>query len=276
MVKGADPVLAIKLNDTNPVQYCSGLKLVAENLTIEGTFAITGMKISISQGFIPGEDLLDYSNSIGTIQGNWSEQQGYLLLKPNGTSTPSKEDYRDAIKSVTYRNIKPIPTLGNRKISISLDDADYFEGHFYQFISKPGITWTAARDEAAATKYHSLLIGYLATITSKNENDFINLKTQGLGWIGASDHATEGEWRWVTGPEGTMEVGKGLLFWKGTGGQAKADPANYGPVNSAYQNWNRWDTSNPGNDKMHYEPNDYDNVNIDHEEDFAHITFSKL
>jgi len=58
------------------------------------------------------------------------------------------------------------------------------------------------------------LRGYLATITSQVENDFIKGKTKGVGWIGASDAAVEGDWRWVTGPEGLEDGGKGLLFWR--------------------------------------------------------------
>ena len=125
-------------------------------------------------------------------------------------------------------------------------------------------------------KYHGLQ-GYLATITSAEENAFIQSKTNGVGWIGASDHAVEGEWRWVTGPEGLEEGGKGRLFFRGSGGQAKADPINLGPVKDAfgipaYQDWNRWNDS-PTGSNMQYEPNDNSHVNIDHEEDYAHITF---
>jgi len=244
--KGADPLLAIKLNYDSPVQYCNTPVFVAGNLTIEGTFAITGMKISFSQGFVPGEDELVYSDAIATIKGDWAAQQGYLLLKPNGTSVPTREDYRDAIKSVTYKNNKPIPTLGIRKISITLDDADYFEGHFYQFVSKSEISWRTARDEAASTLYHGLLKGYLATITSEGESHFISQKAKGVGWIGASDEAKEGDWRWITGPEGLDEGGLGVLFYI----------KNSGPYLGRYSNWDAGEPNNSGNN-----------------EDYAHIFY---
>jgi hypothetical protein len=57
--------------------------------------------------------------------------------------------------------------------------------------------------------------GYLATVTSKSENDFLiaNIgplrSPRGDLWIGGTDDPIDGEWRWVTGPEA------GTLFWRG-------------------------------------------------------------
>jgi len=92
------------------------------------------------------------------------------------------------------------------------------------------------------------LRGYLATVTSQVENDFIRLKTKGVGWIGASDEAVEGQWRWVTGLEGLEDGGKGRLFW------------NNGPIAGQYTNWNAG------------EPNDCC-TSAPHEENYAHITY---
>ena len=259
IAKGADPLLAIRLNnDDKPVQYCTTPKYVAESLTIDGTFAITGMFVSISQGYISGEDELAYSGAISSIKGTWDALKGVMHLVPTGSVTPTNYDYRDAIKTVTYKNNKTVPTLGVREISITLDDADYLDEtkHFYQFISAPGIYWKDARDKAASTFYHDVLRGYLATITSQKENNFINLRTNLAGWIGATDETVEGDWRWVTGPEGQLNGGQGLLFWKGTGAQAKTNPAMYGSQNNAYQNWNT----------VNNEPNNANNEN------YAHIT----
>ena len=85
---------------------------------------------------------------------------------------------------------------------------------------------------------------YLSTITSKEESDFIRLKTKGVGYIGASDKDVEGEWRWLTGPEGMENIGKGRLFWRGTGAQAVSNPTVYGPVSGAFNNWDRLEPNN--------------------------------
>ena len=276
--KAADPVLTIKLTDSTPVQYCNGPVPFAESLIVEGNFILPGMKISINEGYNEGEDTLVYSGSIGNIVGTWYSLQGYLILK--GDANTTVDNYRDAIKSVRYKNNKLIPTLGTRKITISLDDADYYigTGHFYRFVSKSGIKWTDAEGEAKSDQmmYYGLR-GYLATITSMFENSFIQSKTKGVGWIGASDAAKEGEWRWVTGPEG---LNGGLLFWKGTGYQAKMNnPAGaYGPVNGAYHNWNKWDqgvsSSLPSStwEPNNTGPNGTTGPNADPGEDYAHIT----
>ncbi|MEI6139409.1 MAG: PKD domain-containing protein [Mariniphaga sp.] len=234
--KGADP-FAIKLNNTNPVQFCVDPVLVADHLTIEGAANIQGIKISIS-GFIQGEDELLYT---GILSSNWSSAKGELEL----TGTSNAQDYVDALRSIRYRNNKNVPTLGLRKMTISLNDVDYLPDtqHFYRFIPKSGSRWTEARAESETTTYYGLQ-GYLATITSKVENDFIVLKTQMPGYIGASDAAIDGEWRWVTGPEGLENLGKGRLFWRGTGSQAQSNPALYGPVNGEYSNWDRLEPNN--------------------------------
>lgn len=227
-----------------PVQFCTAPELIAKDLTVDGTFSIKGMKISFSEGYKTGEDELIYSGSIGNIVSTWFAGQGYLLLKGDGNTT--NENYRDAIRLVTYKNNNVIPTLGSRKISITLEDADYLPetGHFYRFVEKSDLSWSTANAEAQSTVYYGLK-GYLATITSKVENDFIKLKTKGVGWIGASDAGAEGQWRWVTGPEGLEDNGKGQLFFiTGTG-----------PYQGRYTNWNTG------------EPNNVDGV-----ENYAHIT----
>ena len=78
---------------------------------------------------------------------------------------------------------------------------------------------------AASSRSYFGRKGYLATITSQGENDFIWHKTSGVGWIGAEDIGRRngepitdpgtGDWRWVTGPEGMEDSGNGLEFWNG-------------------------------------------------------------
>jgi hypothetical protein len=43
--------------------------------------------------------------------------------------------------------------------------------------------------------------GYLATITSDEENTFASNLAGIEAWLGGSDQAVEGEWRWMNGPE---------------------------------------------------------------------------
>jgi hypothetical protein len=99
-------------------------------------------------------------------------------------------------------------------LEVSLVDAGevFFEdnGHLYKFISDAG-TWEAAKTKAEALTLYGAT-GYLATITSSSENAFVTARLTNAGWMGASDSAVEGAWRWVTGPE------NGTQFWSGASG----------------------------------------------------------
>ena len=130
--------------------------------------------------------------------------------------------------------------------------------HFYKFVSyggeiranssevstravAPKEDRTAVKAEAAANASVELgLTGYLATITSAAENDFVSSKIQGASnvWINGSDTETEGVWKFTGGPE------KGQNFWNGCG--AEATPAGSAPA-GAFARWNTPDK----------EPNNY-------------------
>lgn len=75
-------------------------------------------------------------------------------------------------------------------------------GHWYEFIGG-SLDWFAARD-AAEAMVHMGVSGYLATITTAEEQAFLDGLDPGTpngAWLGGSDAAVEGDWRWVTGPE---------------------------------------------------------------------------
>lgn len=106
-------------------------------------------------------------------------------------------------------------------------------GHWYEAV-QADVTWEAARAAASAASYDpdgvggtDPLRGYLVTITSASEDDFVRTSI-GLGtapyWIGASDAESEGLWRWVTGPEA------GALFWENGPGSVPGAYANWGAV----------------------------------------------
>lgn len=81
--------------------------------------------------------------------------------------------------------------------------------HFYRFV--PGkISGTNAFASAATLKEFGLT-GYLASVTSADENNFISAKIEGAKnvWIGASDSVKEGEWKWIGGPDDAKQ------FWSG-------------------------------------------------------------
>lgn len=66
-----------------------------------------------------------------------------------------------------------------------------YNGHSY-YRSTGSMTWTSAKQACIN------MGGHLVTITSAAENNFV-FNTWPSGWIGFTDEAVEGQWRWVTG-----------------------------------------------------------------------------
>ena len=128
--------------------------------------------------------------------------------------------------------VRPANTLYTSEIP---DDTDvYFNPdtkHFYQFINAENISWDTAKNEAENQVLQGMT-GYLATITSADENEFVYNLISRASWIGASRADNSDEWRWVTGPEGLEDEGQGRYFFHQNvkGGDS---------VNDEYSNWNQ-------------------------------------
>jgi hypothetical protein len=272
---GTNPVLTV--GGTTNFARGSGAKVIAPNLTVTGgaDTVIEGARVIINAGFDSTKDQLLAGNSTatsGTLTGNISYNYDSTTGVLTFTGDSSAANYEAALKSVKFDSSSTSTTA--RSVDFSLGTKFYLgtNGHFYGFVPKTlqdpnrGISWLNAKAEAESdgSNFYSLK-GYLATITSQEEQSFINRTFQGNGWIGASDGidgsgntGVEGTWRWVTGPEGTLDNGKGLNFWSGQG-------VTYGTpkgtqVNGAYSNWS------PGGSAGNDEPNDRNG-----DEDYAHI-----
>jgi len=141
-----------------------------------------------------------------------------------------RSDVNTALATLAYtRN-----TTGTDALEISLVNSGevFFEdtGHLYEYVSST-LDWNAAKTAAEGrTKYGAT--GYLTTITSQAENDFVSQRLANAGWMGASDIASEGAWKWVTGPEA------GTQFCQGN------NPCN--SVSSRYTNWNGGEPNDSG------------------------------
>ena len=226
-----------EVNATGNETYCSGATIpVVQTISITDPDDTTALNVSIqiSSGYVPGEDLLTLTGSHPTITASWNASEGKLTLTGPATLTA----FENAILATVYSSSNPNAS-GTRGFSISVGDSNYLPStdHYYEFVPDIGITWTTAQMAAASRTYFGLQ-GYLATFTSQEEADFAGSQISGAGWIGGSDAAVEGEWRWVTGPEA------GTIFWNGL-------------ANGTTPNFAFWNTG---------EPNQSGN------EDYAHIT----
>ena len=73
--------------------------------------------------------------------------------------------------------------------------------HWYEWVQTT-VTWSAALEDAE-TRSHDGVSGYLATVTSQAENDFIYDTFASLDWIwlAGSEAGDEGNYSWRAGPE---------------------------------------------------------------------------
>lgn len=184
--------------------------------------------------------------SVADLLGNDSDPYGESL-KVDFVGQPSSGSIVDnGNGTFTYTPGQSTNHTATAEYIVKRDDGTIVfsgNGHFYEFVYAPGVTWTQAKSMAESRTYNGQQ-GYLVTITSAAENAFAAAKLNGQGWIGASDAQQEGQWRWETGPEA------GTLFYVGQG-----NAGGYA-VNGEYNNW------------AGGEPNDYPPLGG---EDYAHF-----
>jgi hypothetical protein len=232
----APPALSV----SGSTSYTGTALAIAPNLAIAGTDNFNGARVFIDQNFNNSKDRLAVGNSTsnsGTVSGidwNYNPTTGVLTLNNSAGSNNIPSTYQEVLRQVTYTNNDSLDPGNSRTIRFSLGNllANPQNNHFYQFVDNNGIQWTDANTAANNLNYFGLK-GYLTTITSATEQQFIDARIQGNGWIGASDAAQEGNWKWVTGPE------NGQSFWSGG--------INGSPVNNSYTNWNDGRGGEPNN-----------------------------
>ncbi|MEA4920342.1 MAG: immunoglobulin-like domain-containing protein [Clostridiaceae bacterium] len=232
MVAYAADSVVVTADDTKTYIAGGGYQYVSPNLTLTGSGTVTSAKVYFGTNFVSGSDILS-STAYSSISGTYSTSTGVLTV----TGSDTIANYQTFLRNVTYYTSA---TSGTKTIYFSVTQGStstyYYSGtgHFYEYVASAGNYWTSAKSLAEArtiTANGVTYSGYLATITSQGENDFVADKCAGNGWIGASDAASEGVWKWVTGPEA------GTQFWQN-------NSPNGHSVNSMYQNWD----SNEPND----------------------------
>ncbi len=136
--------------------------------------------------------------------------------------------------------INTTATAGNIQISVSatVNPTGYFynpsNGHFYRPIST-GATYPNAKTLSSQQTFKGQT-GYLVTITSSDEDNFIfNNVPQNQIWFALTDEVVEGQWRIDAGPEA------GTLI-KTSNGQTA------GNIVGQYNNWAGGEPNNSGNE----------------------------
>jgi gliding motility-associated-like protein len=215
------------------------------SITNPSNVEIKAIYIQISTGYVRGEDILKLNGNIPNINAStFNSLEGKLVLTWVGSGTANTNDLVIAVKNVIFKSSSLNPT-GTKTFSITIGEANYLPTtkHYYEFVPSLGITWKNAKTAAAGRTYYGLK-GYLATVTTIEEAKLTGEQASGAGWIGGSDEAVEGTWRWMTGPE------TGKSFWIGNGNGTTAGT----DIPFAFWNANNNEPNNLGN------------------EDYAHVT----
>jgi hypothetical protein len=176
------------------------VNIAGNAIVASGSTSLVGATVSISSNFVAGQDVLGLNGAaIGGITSLYNAATGVLTL----SGAESFDNYQATLRKVTYTNSSATPTTSARVITFSLNSAIPFigSGHFYEYVTSSNISWSSANTAASARTYFGLQ-GYLATVTSAEENTFVSAKLGGNGcWMGGSDETVEGTWKWKTGPE---------------------------------------------------------------------------
>ncbi|HLA57974.1 MAG TPA: hypothetical protein VK622_04420, partial [Puia sp.] len=221
-------------------------------ITVGGTVNLTNATVQISNNYYTG-DVLAYNTTLATsygITGSYSVASGVSgILTFTGTTTPA--NWQALFRTVSFQNTAA--SCGPSSRSIVFIQGSYlfnsYSQHFYQYVNT-GLNWVSAKAAAAASSYNGMQ-GYLATITSAGENNFVWKLLAADAWIGGSydmnqinaatgtttfstQASANGVEYWVTGPEAGTKISTGL-----------SSPVAY---NGAYINWNAGEPNNAGNE----------------------------
>ena len=211
---------AIDITGSNTLQGTVNVAVPVTGVQIVGATTTVPVKLLVTSG------TLAMSTTTGiTFDGASSGSTIYFSGSPT--------DVNNALASLTYTKT----SVGSDTLEISLvSQGEVFfsgTGHLYEYVSST-LTWGNAKTAAEArSKYGAA--GYLATITSQEENDFVAARLANAGWMGASDSVSEGVWRWVVGPE------NGTQFWSGNIGGTT--------VGGNYANWNGSEPNDSGSNE---------------------------
>ena len=210
--------------------------------TQSGGFSLTEFKGQMGRDFVKNHVLpkLD-NNDTGSVLGgdvtggpnlDWHSVVPDLHGPPQSNVQYEIDEWANVLE---FEEESPIGTVVGHFEAVDLDHhGTGWKG--YELIEHgANISWPDAKAAAdAADEADPFHWVYLATVTSEAEHNLTaHLAAQASGaWVGASDAAVEGEWRWTEGPEGEEGEeysGQGLLFWQGN--------ASGNPVNGLFNNW---------------------------------------
>lgn len=189
------------------IKGSNGVSIVPKVSFTDGDGLVEVVSIVISSDTLKSSDSLSFVNdpeTMGNITADtYDSSTGRLTLRSaNGDATTAQwEAAMEAVKFKTtdYTDLsRDIEIIAGDAVALTIDG----EKHFYEYINVSK-TWHGARDIAQSKNFYGLS-GYLATITSEAENEFITDKLKADAWVGGRAYQTSdgwANWIWDDGPE---------------------------------------------------------------------------
>jgi hypothetical protein len=203
---------------------------------------IDGASVAIEFGYQKDFDRLLFDYKGENLKSHFEPETGVLSI----FGRESTQAFVDAIRSVSFMT-KAVDGKA-RQISWNFGNNTIFltdTGHFYTMFYRRGLMWEDAVKVCTESRFFDMK-GYLATLTAEHEYNDVVERFQADSWIGGSDAAQDGTWRWVTGPEGLENNGTGRAFWSGLSSFAMGTA-----IKGAFAAWARFQPDNERNEQ-HY------------------------
>ncbi len=242
---------------------------VDPNVTVTANGNITGFRVQISQSYASGVSG-DQLRSTATLPAGISVAAFNTttgVLSFSGSTTAA--NWQTILRGVEFRSTTSTCYALQRRVTFVAGLVFYnpLTDHFYEYVAG-SITFTNSKTAAENRSYFGRA-GYLATMSSEAENNFVWKLMASDCWFGASDEvglvnaakgttafasqaAVEQKWHWISGPE------KGTQFSNGstalTGQYAKW--AGGEPNNSGGEHYGQFYSANLG------QWNDLPNTNL--------------
>lgn len=249
-ISGALILPAFSLADPASAAVKKITKPWSTTFLVGGTAPVRGVSVSgwntgsvlvsvgaIATGSATANAYLRYNNKFFILEQfglKWGYKSdiGTQKASNNGAGLGTLQFYGpQSLVNAVLDNLEVTTSTGTTGVEIKVMATDYKEGliyfpkteHFYKFVQplkadgtlNNKLKWSEAKTAAEASKELGLT-GYLATIASASENDFVTSRITPDGinaarnvWLGATVTDTNYDWKWSGGPE------KDISFYKG-------------------------------------------------------------